>query len=185
MNTVGGFIDLVSSAWIQWLTAILFAALLVAELAFMRETLYPRNYMLQRMPLVSHDIGSINIEKHSRQTGSASDVELKRTTQLFFLNFRPVPGLKHPKPWDSITRFGLTFKYPVVVIAIGIYCFTWYWWVLSIITEIPCKLYTATDYLTLRPRKLHTHSIVLKFKVYSFLVSSSERSSRKSCALDD
>ena len=95
--------------------------------------------MLRRMPLPSHDIGSTDIEKHSRQTGNASDVELKRTTQLFFLNLRPVPGLKHPKPWDSLIRFGLTFKYPVVVIAIGVYCFTWYWWVLSIITEIPCK----------------------------------------------
>ena len=41
-----GFVDLVSSAWIQWFTAISFGILLVLELAFMSETLYPRSHML-------------------------------------------------------------------------------------------------------------------------------------------
>lgn len=45
--------------------------------------------------------------------------------------------MRHPRPWDSISRFFLTFKYPVVVATAGVFCFTWYWWVLSIVTFIP------------------------------------------------
>lgn len=157
---LGGFLDLVSSAWIQWFTAILFAVLLLLELAFMSETLYPRNYMLSsrmripRMPVaaaaeaaapalgrgpVNHDE---QFEKKSDdhtilEDDAALERSVKRTKQLNFLNIRPVPGMRHPKPWDSIFRFIMTFKFPVVVIAVGIYCFAWYWWILSIITMLP------------------------------------------------
>ncbi|KAL9102149.1 MAG: hypothetical protein Q9163_002680 [Psora crenata] len=136
---LGGFMDLVSSAWIQWFTAILFAALLVLELAFMPETLYPRNYMLARLPSSApSDHSKTDIEKFSHASESnASDIDLPRTTSLLFLNFRPVPGMRHPKPWDSVWRFILTFKYPIVVIGTLTYCFTWYWWILSIITMLP------------------------------------------------
>ncbi|MCJ1470298.1 hypothetical protein MMC07_008943 [Pseudocyphellaria aurata] len=133
----GGFIDLVSSAWIQWFTTILFGFLLVLELAFMSESLYPRNYMLSRMPRSGADIDTIYIEKVGNVTMEASETDLKRTTKLPFINIKPVPGLRHPRPWDSILRFALTFKFPVVVIAVGIYCFAWYWWILSIITMLP------------------------------------------------
>lgn len=133
----GGFIDLVSSAWIQWFTAILFGFLLLLELAFMSETLYPRTYMLSRMPLSSANAGSTVIEKPGHARLEASEVDLKRTTKLSFINIKPVPGMRHPKPWDSILRFVLTFKFPIVVIAVGIYCFAWYWWILSIITMLP------------------------------------------------
>lgn len=133
----GGFVDLVSSAWIQWFTAILFGFLLVLELAFMSETLYPRNYMLSRMPLSAANSGSTDIEKLGHARIEATEVNLRRTTKLAFINIKPVPGMRHPKPWDSILRFLLTFKFPIVVIAVGIYCFAWYWWILSIITMLP------------------------------------------------
>ncbi|KAL9602475.1 MAG: hypothetical protein Q9219_001767 [cf. Caloplaca sp. 3 TL-2023] len=132
---IGGFMDLVSAEWIQWLTAILFGVLLILEFLFMPETLYPRNYMLACMPLEhsgGEDIENVSIEKND-----PAKVELKRTTKLFTLNVRPVPGMRHPKPWDSVIRFLLTFKYPVVVVGVLTYCFTWYWWILSIITMIP------------------------------------------------
>lgn len=45
--------------------------------------------------------------------------------------------MRHPKPWDSFTRFCLTFQFPVVVIAVIGFSFTWYWWILSIITMEP------------------------------------------------
>lgn len=45
--------------------------------------------------------------------------------------------MRHPKPWDSMLRFFLTFKYPVVVLTAGVFCFSWYWWVLSVVTFIP------------------------------------------------
>ena len=172
---LGGFLDLVSSAWIQWFTAILFALLLLLELAFMSETLYPRNYMLAstrmrmpRMPVVvaaaasapagrgSERVDRVDkqFEKKSddddddddpatfREDDAALERSVKRTKELNFLNVRPVPGMRHPKPWDSIFRFIMTFKFPVVVIAVGVYCFTWYWWILSIITMIPAA-YTS------------------------------------------
>ena len=132
---IGGFMDLVSAAWIQWLTAILLGLLLVLEFVFMAETLYPRTYMLARMPLELSK--EMDLEKSPRQSDDPAKVELARTKKLSILNFRPVPGMRHPKPWDSVVRFILTFKYPVVVIGVLTYCFAWYWWILSIITMIP------------------------------------------------
>ena len=139
---LGGFLDLVSSAWIQWFTAILFAVLLVLELAFMPETLYLRNYMLSQIPAAAAGGGGRDSKKfeksdHTRLDDALEMVNLTRTRHLRFLNVRPVPGMRHPKPWDSIFRFVMTFKFPVVVIAVGVYCFAWYWWILSIITMLP------------------------------------------------
>ena len=129
---IGGAIDLVSAAWIQWLTLIMFGVLLVLEFCFMTETLYPRTHMLARMPIGTVDLSSSDLEKRN-----ATDVSLPRTKKLSLFSYKPVPGLRHPKPWDTLLRFGLTFKHLIVVVAVGTYCFTWYWWVLSIITLIP------------------------------------------------
>ena len=133
---IGGFMDLVSAAWIQWLTALMFALLLVLEVCFMTETLYPRSYMLTRMPIASGADG-MDVEKVGHKKADASAVDLKRTSKLFFINFKPVPGLRHPKPWDSFLRFALMFKFPIVVIGVLTFCFAWYWWILSIITMLP------------------------------------------------
>lgn len=141
---LGGFLDLVSSAWIQWFTAILFAVLLVLELAFMSETLYPRNYMLSQMPVTAGGDDREQFEKSDQAGLDALEINVKRTKDLKFLNVRPVPGMRHPKPWDSIVRFLMTFKFPVVVVAVGIYCFTWYWWILSIITMLPAAYISYT-----------------------------------------
>ncbi len=103
----------------------------------MSETLYPRNLMLSRMSTTSGDAVTMDIGKLGRRRSNATDVNLKRTKELPFINFKPVPGMRHPKPWDSVIRFILTFKFPVVVVGVLIYCFAWYWWVLSIITMIP------------------------------------------------
>ncbi|GAD93172.1 MFS transporter, putative [Paecilomyces variotii No. 5] len=135
--TFGGFLNVVSAAWINWFNAILFAALLVLELLFMPETLYPRNLMLQRVPLATNPVGTTDIEKAADKQEAAQNVDLPRTKKLFFLNFKPIPGVRHPKPWDSIVRFLLTFRFPVVVIGVLGYCFLWYWWVLSVITMLP------------------------------------------------
>ncbi|KAL8989857.1 MAG: hypothetical protein Q9169_008265 [Polycauliona sp. 2 TL-2023] len=132
---IGGFIDLVSPDWIQWLSAIQFAVLLALEFFFMTETLYPRTYMLARMP--KEIAGEADLEKVADQKGDAAEVELKRTKKLMAFNIKPVPGLRHPKPWDTLIRFSLTFKYAVVVIAVLGYSFVWYWWILCIITMIP------------------------------------------------
>jgi len=135
---IGGFLNVVSAAWIQWFSAILFGMLLVLQIAFMPETLYPRNRMLADAPLASpSDDGSLDVEKIGRQTSKASVSNLPRTKTLPFVNVKPVPGMRHPKPWDSILRFAMTFKSLAVVIAVLVYCFMWYWWVLSVITMLP------------------------------------------------
>ena len=112
--------------WVNTVTAILFGVLLILQLAFLPETLYPRSHMLAGEKIAS-----------GLRTGDTEKPELKRTTDLPFLNFRPVPGMRHPRPWDSLLRFGVTFKYPVVVLAVVVFCFSWYWWILSIITMVP------------------------------------------------
>ena len=136
---IGGFMDLVGPVWIQWLSALLFALLLVLELALMPETLYPRNTMLARLPMAraGNGLEEVDLEKVGRARAEVGEVGLKRTKALPFVNVKPVPGLRHPKPWDSVLRFILTFKFLVVSISVLIYCFAWYWWILTVITMIP------------------------------------------------
>lgn len=140
----GGFLNVVSAQWIQWFTAILFGTLFVLELAFMPETLYPRSRMLREAPLVDgSNSGSgqdtTDLEKiGNRRRSDASAADLPRTKKLPFINIvKPVPGMRHPKPWDSVVRFVLTFRFLAVVIAVVGYCFVWYWFVLSVITMLP------------------------------------------------
>ncbi len=134
----GGFLNIVSPAWIQYFTAILFGMLFILEMAFMPETLYPRNNMLTKLPMVTtSDEAAADIEKVGQRRSDAGGVVLQRTKKLFFVNYKPVPGMRHPKPWDSILRVTFLFKFTVVPIAVGTYCFLWYWWVLSVITMLP------------------------------------------------
>jgi hypothetical protein len=145
-------LNLVSASWINWFNAILFALLLLLELFFMPETLYPRNKMLQQMPRLDGSIAlPSDIEKQrgddtatSMSPAKTLSSELCRTKNLPFINWRPIPGMRHPKLWDSITRFVLAFQLPAVVIAVVGYCFAWYWWVLSVITMIPAAYATYT-----------------------------------------
>ncbi|KAJ9501368.1 hypothetical protein H2202_003162 [Exophiala xenobiotica] len=135
---IGGFINIVSPAWVQWLTAIFFGLLLILELLFMPETLYPRNHMLSQLPLATaSDEAGVDIEKVGRRRSDAAAVNLPRTKKLPYINYKPVPGMRHPKVYDSIIRFGLTFKFLAVSIAIFAFCFLWYWWILSVITMLP------------------------------------------------
>ena len=123
-HIVGGFINLVNQFWVDWLTAILFGLLLLVELAFLPETLYPRKHMLKTSSM-----------QYKNEEWDQSSV--KRTTGLSFFHCKPIPAIKHPKPWDSIVRFFFTFKYPVVSLLVFVFCFSWYWWVMSIVTLIP------------------------------------------------
>ncbi|KAF1812555.1 MFS transporter [Eremomyces bilateralis CBS 781.70] len=145
---IGGFAAMAGQAWVQWLTAILLGVLLIAEVFFLTETLYPRNQMLIQMPYTetgpetievdSEAVGAmVDMEKIERKNSVANEVDLKRTTALPFINITPVPGMKHPTPWDSAVRFCLTWKYLPVTITVVAFCYVWYWWVLSVITFIP------------------------------------------------
>ncbi|KAB8077740.1 major facilitator superfamily domain-containing protein [Aspergillus leporis] len=123
-----------------WVLAIDSGLLMGPTFGGFLNTLYPRTRMLQHFPKdlspSSTDIeqpqGKSTITSETTETDS-----IPRTNALKFFNFRPIPGLRHPKPWDATLRFFLTFQYPVVVISVIGYSFTWYWWVISVITMVP------------------------------------------------
>jgi MFS family permease len=132
---IGGFVSLVGDEWIQWLCAILFGVILVLEIAFQPETLYPRQMMqTSSTPVSEKTYGEATVD------GEAP----RRTKKLALVNVTPVPGIRHPKPWDTIVRFFKTFKYLVVTVSVMAYCFGWYWWVLSVVTLIPIAYETYT-----------------------------------------
>lgn len=114
----------------------------------MPETLYPRQQMLLNESIVNlsehnvsqkekHEADNEAITPQATVPAEVSFSDPPRTRKLPFVNLRPVPGMRHPKPWDSIVRFALTFQLPAVVIAVIGYSFLWYWWVLSVITMVP------------------------------------------------
>lgn len=132
---IGGIINLAGYVWTQWLTAILFGLILIAELLFLPETLYPRHLMLSEM--YREDVSQPGIRGITVRNSTSEHLNIPKTKRLPFLNVTPLPGVKHPKPYDTIVRFIKTFKYVVVPISIMTYCFGWYWWVLSVVTLVP------------------------------------------------
>ncbi|KAJ6444819.1 major facilitator superfamily transporter [Purpureocillium lavendulum] len=135
---VGGFMGLAGDAWIQWLAAILFGVILLAELAFLPETLYPRDLMLSQTRARGGSTSEASEEEKGATSRKASKgAGVARTKDLSFANVKPVPGIIHPKIYDTIIRFLKTFKYSVVPISVMTYCFGWYWWVLSVVTLLP------------------------------------------------
>ena len=114
---VGGFITLVDQHWVAWLTAILFGALLVLEVFCLPETLYPRKEMLCQLPSTFRP--DLNDEKQPATSN------LKRTKNLSFLNFRKVPGVTHPHPWDAALCFFKLWSFPNVAVIVFFYCFAW------------------------------------------------------------
>ncbi|PLB44313.1 putative MFS transporter [Aspergillus steynii IBT 23096] len=157
--TFGGFLNLLSAAWINWFTVILFGVLLVLEILFMTETLYPRSLLLTQSLPPPHSHPDINPEPPlslepktnppSSSSSSPSPItnttpSIRRTQTLPLLNIHPIPGLHHPSPLSSIHRFLLTFRLPVIILAVTGYSFTWYWWILSIITMMPAAYASYT-----------------------------------------
>ncbi|EXV01499.1 MFS transporter [Metarhizium robertsii] len=132
---IGGAVDLAGYVWIQWLSAILFGVMLLAELLLLPETLYPRHLMLSEQHRRRHPC--TDADKAAPSYHDAERFKIPRTKKLAFMNVAPVPGVRHPKPFDTICRFIKTFKYAVVPISIMTYCFGWYWWVLSVVTLVP------------------------------------------------
>lgn len=128
---IGGFINLVNHYWIQWLTAILFGVIIIAEIAFLPETLYPRDFMHQTTSSAE------TAQAQSEKAVVTPVIDIKRTKNLPFLNIKPVPEIQPPKPWDSLARFLKTWTFMPVPIAVFSYCFCWYWWILSIVTMVP------------------------------------------------
>ena len=79
---VGGFLASVSTYWVGYHVTILFAALFIAEVLFLPETLYPRAHL-------------VDIQRDSKRdpdspvTDVESTGEIKRTKQLGWIVSRP------------------------------------------------------------------------------------------------
>lgn len=131
---IGGFLATIDQYWCAYVTTILYGALLLAELLFLPETLYPRALVLdaerQRIELG---------EKRTKQLGLyVSIIEFNSKDEADGRqNVRKIPGVKHPKPWDTFLRFGTVWTYPVVVGSLFTYVFCQYWWICSFLTMIP------------------------------------------------
>lgn len=106
----------------------MFGVLLLAEVAFLPETLYPRNRMLSCM---AASTAAKTLES------SEAYADIPRTKKLGFLNFRPVPGISPPSLLDALVQTWKLFSYPNVSIMVLFYSFAWYWWILSVITYLP------------------------------------------------
>lgn len=132
---IGGFISLVDQYWVAWLTAILFGILLVAEVLFLPETLYPRKFIMSRLPTTAADVGSGH-DPEKKIVGAPLE-DIRRTKNLPFINFAKIAGVEHPKPWAAFTQFCKLWAFPNVAVSVFFYCFAWYWWVLSVITYLP------------------------------------------------
>jgi multidrug resistance protein len=128
---IGGFVNGAGYQWIQWLSAILFGVVLLAEVFFLPETLYPRHLMLAEAK------GAAAAKGDEKSVVVSEKMEVRKTKKLPFANVAPLPGIQHPKIYDTILRFGKTFKYVVVPLSVMTYCFGWYWWVLSVATLVP------------------------------------------------
>lgn len=71
---VGGFLTSINQYWCAYLTTILYAALLVAEFAFLPETLYPRAHVVA----AEHDSSLVP----TGEEGQSPVITMKRTKQL-------------------------------------------------------------------------------------------------------
>ncbi|KAG8972810.1 hypothetical protein FRC05_009532 [Tulasnella sp. 425] len=119
---IGGFAALVSTEFVAWLTAIFFGALLLSMVFFLPETAFPRHEVIESGPPTTQD-------------SDTSKISIVRSPP--FINLFPIQGLRHPKPWDTAVHFIRMFAFPNVVISIMFYCWTWYWFILCVITMIP------------------------------------------------
>lgn len=106
----GGFISAVSVDWPAWLTAILFGAVLVLMVCFLPETVYDRQ--------------------------SSADME-KSERQIRFLNFRSITAQARLVPWSGFSDCFAMFKHLEVAVIVIYYCWTFYWWMLTVITMLP------------------------------------------------
>ncbi|KAJ1309037.1 hypothetical protein OPQ81_004718 [Rhizoctonia solani] len=116
---IGGFAALASWNFPNWLTVIIFGVLLLIMLIFLPET---ANY-------------SIEPPQYSAQPPVVSSHPGLPTKTLPWLNFRTL--LTRPKPWGSVLHFLRLFAFPNIAITIIFFCWTWYWFILCVITMLP------------------------------------------------
>lgn len=114
LSAAGWYISHVDQYWVAWLTAILFGILLLLEVFFLPETLYPRKHILSQI-----------LSDQSSRSNNRNEIGIIRTKKLPFFNFKKIPGIAHPKPWDGLWSFLTLWTFPNVSIIVFSYCFSW------------------------------------------------------------
>ncbi|CAE6443221.1 unnamed protein product [Rhizoctonia solani] len=154
---IGGFASLASWNFPNWLTVIIFGGLLLIMLIFLPETagysIQPPQYSAQPPPISSQPNMpakalpwlnfrtlltrgySIQPPQYSAQPPPISSQPNMPAKALPWLNFRTL--LTRPKPWDSMLHFLRLFAFPNIAVPIIFYCWTWYWFILCVITMLP------------------------------------------------
>ncbi|KIW11202.1 hypothetical protein PV08_10502 [Exophiala spinifera] len=128
---IGGFIATVDQYWVAYHVTMAFAFLLVWEVLFLPETQYPRSVVVE----------------YERQHGASeihdggSTLDMKRTKQLPWLNIRKIPGVAHPKPWETLITFCKLWAYPRLAVSVCGYIFLHYWWIVALLSMIPAAYY--------------------------------------------
>ncbi|KIW64825.1 hypothetical protein PV04_09732 [Phialophora macrospora] len=115
----GGVFATINQWWPQYHVIILYGVLLLLILFALPETLYPREAVVAS----------------EREHGRLPD--FKRTKQIKFWHPIKIPGINHPKPWESMVRFIKTFAYPRIVFSLLPYIFLQYWCVVGFLTMLP------------------------------------------------
>lgn len=115
---VGGFTAATGPYWANYHVAIGYGVLLMLELFFLPETLYPREKVLQMVE-------------------NGEDVSaLRRTKNIKPWTFMKIPGVPHPRPEQALIRFFKCFAHPRLLLAILPYLFFEYWWICSYLTML-------------------------------------------------
>ncbi|KAI3111950.1 hypothetical protein CBS147331_4504 [Penicillium roqueforti] len=116
---VGGFTALANQYWAGYHVIIAYGVLLILEVFFLPETLFPRDLILDRI----------------RNEQSFADIN--RTKMIKPWNVIEIPGVAHPRPEQGIIRFCKMWSHPRLVLGVLPYVFCLYWWVLSFMTMVP------------------------------------------------
>ncbi|KAF2019827.1 major facilitator superfamily transporter [Aaosphaeria arxii CBS 175.79] len=123
-GVISGFTALANQYWAGYHVVIAFAIPLCYEMFFMRETLYPRQLILDREQ-AQQDISDI-----------------KRTTDIRFWHITKIPGVNHPPAYQNIIHFFKLLEHPRLLCAILPFVFLLYWWIMSLLTMVPAAYAT-------------------------------------------
>jgi hypothetical protein len=109
---------------------------------FLPETAFPRHFVsihpsLQALPSSSHNTSDFSPKM--TEPGLAQSIESPAVHILNppYISLRPIPGLLHPYLYSTTLRFLRLFTFPNVAIPIIFYCWTWYLFILCVITMLP------------------------------------------------
>ncbi|EXJ77582.1 hypothetical protein A1O3_09809 [Capronia epimyces CBS 606.96] len=130
----GGFLASVNQYWVAYHVTMAFALLFLLELFFLPETQYPRAKVVAFEQVQDQAVAR-------GENAENMTLDIKRTRQLPWMNVRKIPGVVHPKPWESLITFCKLWTYPNLVASVCGYIFFHYWWIVTLLSMIPAAYF--------------------------------------------